>query len=80
MRAIAASLLPCLLLVVPGCATRQEPDWQAADATAYGTAETICTTEADARSPAERDMAYSACMTRQGRTRSPREDDDARKR
>ncbi len=64
-------ILVAVLSVLSGCATRHDPGWQGNDAHPFGKADSLCQSEADATTLAERDLAYRGCMTRHGWTRPP---------
>jgi hypothetical protein len=64
-------LLLAALGVLSGCATHRDPGWQGNDAHPFGTADSICQSEANATARVERDMVYRGCMTRHGWTRPP---------
>lgn len=57
-----------LSLSLAGCAATSEPGWQGKDATAFGTAETLCQGEAADVAGSERDFVFRACMARHGWT------------
>jgi len=59
----------CMLLVLQACAATRDPGWQGQDASVFGSADSTCAAETRDLSPAERDLAYQACMGRHGWTR-----------
>jgi hypothetical protein len=61
---VAASLT----LALAACAATNEPGWQGGDATAFGTAESLCQGEAANVTASERDFVFRACMARHGWT------------
>lgn len=66
-------LLAAALIFQAGCATQHEPGWQGNNAHPFGTADSICTSEAKAVAKVERDMAYRSCMLRHGWSQPPRD-------
>lgn len=64
-RSTVAALLS---LALGACAATHEPGWQGNDASAFGTAETLCQGEAADVVGSERDFVFRACMARHGWT------------
>jgi hypothetical protein len=65
-------ILPIVALCfLPGCATQRDAGWQGKDAHPFGTADSICLSEAKAVARIERDMVYRACMMRHGWSQPP---------
>ena len=66
-------LLATAVLAIAGCATSSDPGWHGSPATAMGTADAVCSAEAQDHGASESGMAYEACMRRQGWTRERRD-------